>query len=98
MPLQNGIEIVGLIRALLRPLEAHTVDVADDDLQRLTVLFIHGEQHSRDHRHHHHHCGGAGADAALEQEEKRYADERAASEANELPFREIEQHLGLYFG
>ena len=98
MPLQNGIEIVGLIRTLLRPLEAHAVDVADDDLQRLTVLFIHGEQHGRDHHHHHHHGGGAGADAALEQEEKRYADERAASEADELSFREVEQHLGFYFG
>ena len=90
MPLQNGIEIVGLIRALLRPLETHAVDVADDDLQRLTVLFIHGEQHSRDHHHHHHHGGGAGADAALEQEEKRYTDECAASEADKLPFREVE--------
>ena len=62
MPLQNGIKIVGLIRALLRPLEAHAVDVADDDLQRLTVLFIHGEQHGRDHHHHHHHHHGHDAD------------------------------------
>ena len=34
----------------------------------------------------------------FEQEEKRYADERAASEADELSFREVEQHLGFYFG
>ena len=32
---------------------------------------------------------------ALRQEEKRYADERAASEADELSFREVEQHLGF---
>ena len=38
------------------------------------------------------------APAALEQKEKWYADECAASETNELPFREVEQHLGFYFG
>lgn len=41
---------------------------------------------------------GAVITAALEQKEKWYADECAASETNELPFREVEQHLGFYFG
>ena len=98
LPLQDGIEIVGLIGSLLRSLETHAIDIADDYLQRLTVLFVHGKQHCRYHYHHHHHGGRAGADTAFEQKEKRYANERAAAEADELSFREIEQHFCFYFG
>ena len=98
LPFKHGIKIVGLIGALFRSQNADANDVSDNDLQRLTVLFVHGKQHCRYHYHHHHHGGRAGADTAFEQKEKRYANQRAAAEADELSFREIEQHFGFYFG
>ena len=98
LPFQNGVEIVGLIGALFRPQKAHPDDVADDDLQRLAVLFVHGKQHGREHHKHHHHGGRAYADTASQQEKQRNGEKSADSEADELPLGEVEQHLGFYFG
>ena len=41
LPFQNGIEVVGLIRALLGPDDGHLDDIAHDLFQGLTVFFIH---------------------------------------------------------
>lgn len=68
-------------------------DVFQYDLQRLAVLLIHSHEKCREHNDHHQHGGRAGAEGLPQQEEQRYARKRAAAKANELPFREIEQHL-----
>ena len=98
LPFKHGIKIVGLIGALFRSQNADTNDVSDNDLQRLTVLFIHSKQECREHDNNHCHCRDACAGHAFEQKENRQTDQQTAAETNELSFREIEKHLGFYFG
>ena len=98
LPFKYGIKIVGLIGALFRSQNADTNDVSDNDLQRLTVLFIHGKQECREHDNNHCHCRDACAGNAFEQKENRQTDQQTAAETNELSFCEIEKHLGFYFG
>ena len=62
------------------------------------MLFVHSQHKEGQHNQHHTHSRYTVSGRFSEQKEKRYADERAASEANELSFREVEQHLGFYFG
>ena len=52
----------------------------------------------RQHYEYHDERRCARPERSFEYEKKRNADERAASEADELSFREVEQHLGFYFG
>ena len=86
LPVQQVVEIVRPVRALLGAQEAYLHDVADELLRRLTVLFIHGQQEEGQHDQHHAKGRRAAADMALEQKEERYADERAAAKAQNLPF------------
>ena len=77
------------------PYEKHLNDVADDLFERLAVLFIHAEQESRKHDDHHADRGTTYGDLSLQKEKQRDADQRPASETNELPLREIEKNLCL---
>ena len=95
LPFQHGIEVVCLVGTHLWPEEADLNDIAYDPFQRLSVLLIHGEQEEWEHHHDHRHGRCAVADMRSEHEEKRDADERTASEADKLPFGQIEQHFGL---
>ena len=49
VPFQNGIEVVGLIRALLGPDDGHLDDIAHDLFQGLTVFFIHRQHEEGQH-------------------------------------------------
>ena len=83
---EHGIEVIGAVGALLGPDDGHLEDVADDLFQGLAVFFIHRQHEEGQHDQHHAKGRRAAADMALEQKEKRYADERAAAEAQNLPF------------
>ncbi len=97
LPLQGGIEVVGLIRALLGPKETDAENIADNLLHRLAVLLIYPQQEEGEHDHHHAHRRRAVANRNPQQKEQRNADERPTAEADQLPLGEIERHFGFYF-
>ena len=86
LPFQDGVEVIGLVRALLRAKEVHPQDVSDDPFQREPVFLIHGQQEEGQHNDHHADGRRADADMDLEQKEKRDADSGSASETNQLSF------------
>ena len=57
----------------------------DDLFQGLTVFFIHRQHEEGQHDQHHTHGSHAVSHRPPEQEEKRYADQRTAAEADQLP-------------
>ena len=59
LPFQNGIEIVGLIRALFGADNGHLDDAAHDLFQGLAVLLIHCHQKEGQHDQHHTHSSHA---------------------------------------
>ena len=85
LPLQSGIEIVGLIRALLGTNHRDTDDIPHDFFQGLAVFLVHGEHEEGQHDKHHTHSCHAVSRRPPEQKEKRHADERPAAEADKLP-------------
>jgi len=97
LPLQGCVEIVCLVRPLLRPQEHTADDLSGHHLQGLAVPLIHGEQKEREHDDNHAERGGAVAGRASEQKEKRYSDECRRSETYKLPFGKPKQHFGFYF-
>ena len=98
LPLQSGIKIVDFIGALLGPEESDVQDIADHLLQRLAVLFVDAQHEEREHDQDHAHRRRAAPQRPFEQKEKRDAEYSAAAKANELAFRQVERHLGFYFG
>ena len=70
----------------------------DDNLQMLTVLFIEGEKKGRQHRYDHKQTGGGIAQCALSTEVQRHTDGNANAEADQLPLRQVKQHLGFDLG
>ena len=95
LPLQRRIEIIRPVRSLFWAQEADLHDVADDLFKGLSVLLIHGQQKKGQHEQDH--ADGRRADAGMgfEQEEQRNAQRRPCAEAYELPFCQVQQHLGL---
>lgn len=59
LPLQYGIEVVGLVGALPGPEKGYPDHVADDLFQRLAVLLVHRQQEKGQHDKHHAQGGGA---------------------------------------
>ena len=98
LPFYDGVEIVGLVWPLLGAQEQYIDDVPEHLFQRLTVSLVHGQQKSRNHDEYHHQCSRAHTDLVSEYKEKRYADERAAGEADELPLGEIEKNFCFDLG
>lgn len=98
LPFNHGIEIVGLVWPLLGAQDENIDDVPEHLFQRLTVSLVHGQQKGRNHDKHHHQRSRAHTDLISEHKEKRYADERAAGEADELPFGEIEKNFCFDLG
>lgn len=96
LPHEGRVIVVGRIGADLGADELRLDEVPRHRLQRLPVLLIHGEEEQREHETDHPHDGEAGVAGTLHQEECRYADERRRPEADELPFRQPKEHLGLY--
>ena len=66
-----------------------------DDLQRLTVLFVHSEEEQREHDDNHPHSSEAQVAGAFEKEKGRYADKRCRPKAQKLPFCQPKEHLRL---
>lgn len=97
LPEQGEIEVIGPIWTHLRTQEAAADDLLQHNLQRLSVAFIQSKQHGGEQHDHHAHDSRADAERLFEQKEKRDAEQRTASEAQELPLREIEQHLAFHF-
>src|SRR5699024_2393332 len=85
LPLQHGIEVVCLIRALFWPNHGNLNDIADDLFQGLTVLLIHCQHEEGQHDQHHAHSRHTASRRLPEQKEKRYADKRSAAETDQLP-------------
>ena len=98
MPLHGGVEIIGLIGALLRP-EHHAANhVPQNDFQVLPVLFVHGKQKHGHHGKNQKKRSGAVAQGLSRQEIQRHTHRCCHAEADELAFRQIEQHLRFDFG
>ena len=89
LPCKHGIVVVRLIRTLLRSEEANANDVAENNLQWLTILLVHGQQECWQHDNDHCHGGNTCSGESFDQKEQRYANQRAATETYELPFCEI---------
>ena len=66
-------------------------------LHGLAVALVHRQEKEGQHDQHHEQGGGAGAQPVPAQKEQRYADERAADEADKLPLGQIESDLGFDF-
>ena len=98
LPLHCGIEIVGLVGPFLGTKEHDLDHIMDDDLQMLAVLFIKGEKESRDHGYDHQKTGSGIAQCALSTEVQRHTDGNANAEADQLPLRQVKQHLGFDLG
>ena len=97
LPRKGGVKVVGLVGALFRAQKVQAHKLPDHLLQRLAVALVHRQKEKREHGEHHHQRGGAGAQTAPEQKEQRYADERPAAKADQLPLGQIESDLCFYF-
>ena len=98
LPLHCGIEIVGLVGPFLGTKEHDLDHVVDDNLQMLTILFIEGEKKGRQHGHDHQKACSGIAQCALSTEVQRHTDGNANAEADQLPLRQVKQHLGFDLG
>ena len=96
LPFQAGIEIVGLVRALFGPQEAHLQNMPQHLFQRLAVLFVHGHKERREHHEDHADRRGAGVELCFQQEKQRYANHTGDSKADKLPLGQIQNHLRFY--
>lgn len=96
LPDQGGIVVIRLIRPYLGADEFALDKMLSDDLKGLSILFIHSKEEHRKHDDDHTHSGKTQIANALDSEERRHPDECRRSEANELPFCQAKEHLGLY--
>ena len=86
---QDGIVIVRLIRANLRPYKLGLNELLCDFFQRLTVPFIHTEEEERHHDEDHADGCHAGIAVGLEQKERRDTDQCTRPKAEKLTFCQI---------
>lgn len=98
MPLNDGIEIVGFVGALLGAKHQHPNHVADDDFQMLPVLFVQRQQKCRQHGENHEHGGRGIAQRLLGCKIQGDANEQAEAETDELPLGQVEKNLAFDFG
>ena len=98
MPLNDGIEIVGFVGALLGAKHQHPNHVADDVLQMLSVLFVQGEQKGGQHGEDHEHGGRGIAQRLLGCKIQGDANEQAEAETDQLPLGQIKKNLAFDFG
>ena len=98
MPLHCGVEIIGLIGSLFRAEDHAANHVPQNDFQGLPVLFVHGKQKHGHHGKDQKKRGGAVAQRLSRQEIRRHTHRRCHAKADELAFRQVEQHLGFDFG
>ena len=77
------------------PYEKHLNDIADDLFKRLAVLLVHAEQESRKHNDYHADRGSAYGDLGFQKKKQRDADQRPATETNELSLGQIKENLCL---
>lgn len=98
MPLNDGIEIVGFVGALLGAKHQHPNHVADDVLQMLPVLFVQGEQKGGQHGEDHEHGGRGIAQRLLGCKIQGDANEQTEAEADQLPLGQVEKNLAFDLG
>ena len=82
----RGVKVIGLIETNPGPLKAGLNDVLQDNLQRLPVLFVHGEQEERKHDDYHQQGGKSCSHCPLGKEKYRQAADSADAETNDLTF------------
>ena len=85
LPLKGSVEIIRAVWTLLGAHKPHLYEVVGELFQRLTVLFVHGQQEEWQHGDDHDECRCTDGQAALENKKQRYADERPAAETDQLP-------------
>ena len=85
-----------MVDAHLRPDEFVLDQMAQEHLQRLPVLLVHGEQEKGQHHQNHTQRRRGGPQARFCQKEKRHAYQRRRSETDHLSFGQPEQNLALY--
>ena len=95
LPHQRAVDVIGPVRPGFRAANERVRHVAQDLFQRPAVVFVQAQQEKREHREHHADGRGACAQPRPEPKEKRHADQRAATEADDLPPGEVEDYLAL---
>lgn len=98
LPLHCGVEIIGLVGPFLGTKEHDLDHVVDDDLQMLAVLFVESKKESRDHGYDHQKAGRGIAQGSLGSKVQRDANGNTNAEADQLPLRQVKQHLGFDLG
>jgi hypothetical protein len=98
LPFQSGVQIIRFVRALFHAPEFCIHDVPGHRFQGLPILFVHGQQEEGHHDDNHEHQGQALGQNVPGQKVQRNAGERAAPEADELPFRQVKEEFGFDFG
>ena len=69
--------------------------IADDDFQMLSVLFVQRQQKCREHGEDHKQGGGGVPQRLFREKEQRDTHKQSGTEAHQLPFCQVEQHLGF---
>ena len=84
---RKQVEIIRFVQSALWALKAVFYNVPQHDLQRLTVMLIHGQQEEGHHEKNHAQRCGAGSQHAASEKEKRRTYQRTEPEADQLPLR-----------
>ena len=71
-------------------MKAAFYNMPQHDLQRLTMMLIHGQQEEGHHEKNHAQRRGAGAQHTTGKKEKRRTHQRAETKADQLPLRQSE--------
>ena len=79
LPLYGGIEVVGLVRPLLRSDESALNELIEDLFQGLAVSFIHGQQEKWQHGQHHEQRCRADTHVGLGKKKQRDAQKSSAA-------------------
>ena len=98
MPLNDGIEIVGFVGALLGAKHQNLNHVSDDDLQMLPILFIQSEQEGGQHGEDHQHGGRGISQRFLGCKIQGDANEQTEAETDQLPLGQVEKNLAFDLG
>ena len=93
LPVQDGVVVVRLIGPDLRPDESGLYEMLRDDLQRLSVPLVHGQQKERHHDDDHAHGCQRDISELFKQKKRRHTDECGRPETDKLSFGQVEQYF-----
>ena len=93
----RAVKVIGFINPNPGPLEAGINDVLQDNLQRLSVLLVHGEQEKRKHKNDHQKGSKGCSHCSFSQEKHRQTANGTDAETNDLTLGQAKEKLGFDF-